>query len=270
MQKTTVLMDGHVHLYPEYDLKQAFRFGTQNLQNCLQKLPPATGGNVVAVWLFTERWDCNFFQKISAAPEKFSNGDVKLTPTAEKLAVLLERKGFPKTYLMAGRQLVSKDGLEILSLATDYYVKDRTLATRELIANVNRKGGVPVLNWAPGKWFFNRGKIVRQILEASQPTDFVVGDNPLRPVCWPKPGLMKLAAQKGFNVIAGSDPLPFTGEEKNIGKYCFIIEAGFDENRPVSSVRKILKTNGLPATILGKRNGVVTFAIRETRIMLKK
>lgn len=270
MQKTTILMDGHVHLYPEYNLNQAFRLGTENMQKCLQKSSPAASQNVVAVWLLTERWDCNFFQKISAAPEKFSNGDMKLTPASEKLAVVLERKGFPKTYILPGRQLVSKDGLEILSLATDYFVKDRTLSTRELIINVNRKDGVPVLNWAPGKWFFNRGQIVRQILEASQPTEFVVGDNPLRPVCWPKPGLMKLAAQKGFKVIAGSDPLPFAGEEKNIGKYCFITEAGFDANRPVSSVRNILKNNGLPATILGKRNGVVTFAIRETRILLKK
>jgi hypothetical protein len=270
MSKSAVLMDGHVHLYPEYDLKQAFRYGTENIQKCLRNSRLASAENIITVWLLTERWDCNFFQQMVTAPKKFSDGEVKLSPASEKTAVMLERKGFPKTFIFAGRQLVSKDGLEILALATDYFVKDRTLATSELIAAVNQSGGVPVLNWAPGKWFFNRGKIVRKLLDTSQPKDFVVGDNPLRPVCWPMPGLMKYASQKHFKVIAGSDPLPFAGEEKNIGTYCFATAAEFDENRPVSSVRKLLKASDLPTSILGKRNGVVKFAIRETRIMLKK
>lgn len=270
MQNSTIVMDGHVHLYPEYKLERAFEFGTENMQKCLRNSPFANSQNVITVWLLTERWDCTFFRQMSETPDNFSNGDVTLSVTPEKEAVLLERKGFPKTYIFAGRQLVSNDGLEVLSLATDYFVKDRTLSTADLIAGVKDADGVPVLNWAPGKWFFNRGKIVKKILDRSEPTDFVVGDNPLRPVCWPVPRLMKYASQKKFKVIAGSDPLPFAGEEKNVGTYCFAMEGVFDENKPVTSIRKLLQAPDRTGKILGKRNGLIKFAIRETRIMTKK
>ncbi len=240
------------------------------MQKYLRKSRFSNSQKVITVWLLTERWDCNFFQQMYESPEKFSTEDIKITPSAEKEAIILERNGFTRNFIFAGRQLVSNDGLEVLSLATDYFVKDRTLPTAELIAEVNKAGGVPVLNWAPGKWFFNRGKIVRKILDSSQPTDFVVGDNPLRHVCWPKPGLMKYASKKNFKVIAGSDPLPFAGEEKYVGTYCFALKGEFDERLPVTSVRKLIKAQNTPVTILGKRNGLFIFASRETRIMMKK
>lgn len=270
MQEATILMDGHVHLYPEYNLQNAFRNGLDNMHRNLNKIENMNGNPVYTVWLLTERWDCTYFSQITKSPEKFAFNGWKVTPSEEEEAVMVEKAGMPKHFIFAGRQLVSNDGLEVLSLATDLFVKDKTLSTPELIEKVNESGGVPVLNWAPGKWFFNRGKIVQKILDTSKTDDFVVGDSPLRFSLWPMPKLMKSAAAKGYKLVAGSDPLPFAGEEKYVGIYSFAMNGEFDPQKPVTSIRKLLRLTDRPAQLIGKRNGVITFFYRETRIMAKK
>ncbi|MCK5738989.1 hypothetical protein KAH55_07405, partial [bacterium] len=82
--------------------------------------------------------------------------------------------------------------------------------------------------------------------------------------------LMQYAADKGFSVIAGSDPLPFDGEEKDIGTYGFAAKAAFDPQKPSSSIRKLLQQARQKLEIIGSRNGLFEFISRETRIMLKK
>jgi len=268
MHESTLVLDGHVHLYPEYNFGQAVQIGTANLRKCLKRVGINNSNHVVSGWLLTERWDCNFFKSISEMPQKYSQGDCNFIPSAEKEALMLEKNGQVEHFVFAGRQLVSKDGLEVLSLASTLFVEDRTLSTKELIRAVNEAGGIPVLNWAPGKWFFKRGKIVQEIFETFDPSDLVIGDNPLRHVLWPKPALMKVAMKQGYKLIAGSDPLPFVGEEKYIGTYCFTFNGVFDSTKPVTSVRELLKQR-VSVNILGRRNGLLAFASRETRIMMK-
>jgi hypothetical protein len=256
-------------LYPQYDMQKAFQTGLNNMHRNLQKIK-LNRKNTFTVWLLTERWDCSYFKQMYESPEKFGANGYQVAPTDEKEAVAVSKNGEPKHFIFAGRQLVSNDGLEILSLACDLFVKDRTCSTKELIDRVNAAGGIPVLNWAPGKWFFNRGKIVQQLLDTPDQTTFVVGDSPLRFTLWPQPKLMKDAVNKGFKLIAGSDPLPFQGEEKYIGTYTFSTDGEFDPAKPVTSVRQILKSKGISTKLIGKRNGPITFFYRETRIMTRK
>lgn len=270
MKNQLLILDGHVHLYPEYNLQSAFKIGIENMKSALRKSKLNSSTQPITVWLLTERWDCHFFRQISESAKKFSSNGLTIQPSPEKEAILFQENGRISHLILAGRQLVSNDGLEVLSLATDLFVEDRKFSTGELIQKVNESGGVPVLNWAPGKWFFNRGKIVREQIQNSKTNTFVVGDNPLRCTLWPTPQIMKEATNKGFKLIAGSDPLPFVGEENNIGTYCFATHAPFDMKKPVASIRQILRQKEFSADIIGKRNGLFTFFSRETRIMLKK
>jgi hypothetical protein len=50
---------------------------------------------------------------------------------------------------------------------------------------------------------------------------------------------MKLARNKGFTVVAGSDPLPFSGEEKWLGAYCTV--ARTKENLAPNELLRALK-----------------------------
>ncbi|MDZ7262480.1 MAG: hypothetical protein ONB05_10295 [candidate division KSB1 bacterium] len=267
MQTRTLLIDGHVHLYPYYDFNKAVRTGINNLVRAFKHVD---GNDSTKIWLLTERWDCDFFKQIYERPESFSTSKIRFVPAKEKEALAVEIEGQVELFILAGRQIVSHEGLEVLSLATDLFVKDRTLSTREVIEKVNETGGVAALNWAPGKWFFKRGKIVQQIFKEMEPATLLIGDTSLRHWLWPMPELMKSARQHGFKVIAGSDPLPFAGEEKYIGSYGFIINGNFDPEAPVTSIRKLLKDNQLSVTFIGKRNNPFTFAYREFRIMRTK
>ncbi len=270
MQKCSLVLDGHVHVYPHYNLETAIQLGTSNLHSGLKNTNIKGGKNVHTVWLLTERFDCNFFKTVYDSPQNHTINGYNFVPSAEKEALMIEQKGAITHFILAGRQVVSKDGLEVLALATAEFIKDREYTTEELIDKVNEVGGIPVLNWAPGKWFFQRGKIVAELIEKKKPEEFVIGDNPLRHSLWPEPALMKKAMNKGFKVIAGSDPLPFKGEERFIGSYGFHIQGKFDATKPATSIRQLVKNSQKTVEILGKRNDPFTFFYREARIMAKK
>ena len=116
-------------------------------------------------------------------------------------------------------------------------------------------GGVPVVGWAPGKWFFGRGKIVASLIESCDPGQLAVGDTILRATCWAEPLLMRAARRRGCTVLAGSDPLPFAGEEVRAGTYATVLEGAFDKQKPRSSLRELLQTGS--ACTMGRRNGPV-------------
>jgi hypothetical protein len=268
MKERTLLIDGHVHFYPNYNFQKGIANGIAKMAAAVKKINP--GGPTTTVWMLTERWDCSFFEKLSANPDAYNFDIFRFENTGEDTAVRVIVDEKQEHYIISGWQIVSSDGLEILGLALEDHIPDRSLSTTDLIEAVNAANGIPVLNWAPGKWFFSRGKIVESILKNQNAGHFVVGDNPLRNICWPKPKLMRYAAEKGFSVIAGSDPLPFDGEEKYIGSYNFTMNGAFDREKPASSIRELLQQPRQKLAITGRRNGVFEFISRETRIMLKK
>jgi len=127
------------------------------------------------------------------------------------------------------------------------------MPAKDVINAVSDTGGVPVLSWAPGKWLFKRKYIVRELIDCFSPSQMLIGDTTLRPALWMEPSLMRRAAEKGFSVLAGSDPLPFIGEEKYLGIYGSIINGPFDIDKPISSIRKLLISPDVIKTRAGKR-----------------
>lgn len=270
LDSTQLLIDAHVHLYANYDLKAVYDFGTRNLLHVFRKSEGRESCAVALFWLLTERSDCQFFQHIQNNPDCFGE-DVLIDHCRETGALCLRHDGSPDLYILAGSQCVSTDGLEVLALCTQVSIPDRHYNTADLIQAVQGAGGVPVLNWAPGKWFLKRGDIVKVLIEnGSVDCSFLIGDTPLRFNLWPKPGLMKTAAEKGLKIIAGSDPLPFSGEERFVGSYGFSCLEQFDSGTPVTSIREILLLSQRVPQIIGRRNNPVTFAWREARILAHK
>ena len=78
---------------------------------------------------------------------------------------------------------------------------------------------------------------------------------------------MAKAKNRGFKIIAGSDPLPFKNEEKQIGLYGFSIIGEFDDAQPAESLRRLLKNHQTQVQLIGKRNNVLTFGRRQFKIM---
>lgn len=242
-----LIADTHMHIYPCYDIQQALHALRINLSRL--------DGQAVCMAFLAERSDCNFFSEF----EKNVAG--LLAPEAEirrlDSALHLREAGYPDLYLFPGRQIITSERIEILSLTIDQQIGDG-LPAREVVDRIKQEKGVPVLSWAPGKWFFKRKKVVQDLLDANQPGSLLIGDTTLRPTCWPQPLLMGRAVRKGLTIISGSDPLPFSGEENIMGRYGIIMDADFDPDNPAESIRSLLAQPGLKPSLVGKRGGILS------------
>ena len=264
----TIIVDGHVHIYSHYNLNDAIKIGINNLKSTIKE---KTDSDVIPVWLLVERHDCSFFNEATdSAPINFENSGYTLNTSDEKETLIIEKDGTPILFILAGRQIVTQEGLEVMSLASTLFIEDRTKSTAQVIEHINKNGGVALINWAPAKWFFSRGKVVDKMLDIFSPDELLIGDTSLRTTMWQLPKLMSKAIKKGFKIIAGSDPLPFENEEKLIGTYCFQLTGKFDEKQPAASIRQLLKSSASDISIKGKRNGLIKFLKRQIRIMLVK
>ena len=236
-----VRADTHVHLYPCHDLRAALDGARAHLDRA--GAAPADA----RLLLLTERRADRMFASLRDG----TAGDLgRWTPAGGAGGLLpLSAPGGGALHVLAGRQLVTRERLEVLALATEAEFEDGA-PVREALAAVRAAGGVPVLPWAPGKWFCGRGRIVAALIAGSAPGDFWIGDTALRPVGWGEPALMRAAREKGFGVLAGSDPLPFAGEERRVGQYGMEFDGAFDPARPADSIRALLAA---PGRLLGRR-----------------
>ena len=164
MAQTTLLIDGHVHLYPVFNLINAVEKGLKNLFSNAEK-KNINLDNAVPIWLLVERSDTNFFNELTNSPEKYDQDEIKFIKAEDKLTIRVENKNETILYIFAGRQLVTCENLEVLSLVSDYNIADKEQTMDEIIVGIKNAGGIPALNWAPGKWFGNRGKIINQQIE---------------------------------------------------------------------------------------------------------
>jgi hypothetical protein len=132
----------------------------------------------------------------------------------------------------------------------------------DAVQAVDGAGGVPVLNWAPGKWWFGRGQTVGRLLRESSPDRFFLGDTALRPAVWPLPHLMREGARLGFTRIAGSDPLPLPDEERVLGQYGFVLDGEFADGDPLASASSALRAGRRGLVCRGRRRGPIDVALR--------
>lgn len=224
-----VVADTHIHLYPCYDRNRALA----QLQSSLQGIDQSA----YHLAFLAERFDCSVFSELASAEQ---SGAWRVQKISNQDNVLLLESQDTALYLFAGRQIVTRERIEILALTTDTRIPDG-LTAPETVESVLREGALPVLAWAPGKWMFTRKQVVKDLLTRFAPDELLLGDTSLRPTIWPEPFLMREARKKGFKIVAGSDPLPFAGEEAMMGRFVTTVSGNFDPNLPVDSVRDLFR-----------------------------
>lgn len=243
----SVVADTHVHLYPWYDLGAA-------VGGLSRRLRSFDGASLPAAFL-TERSDCRYFSDVREGKVGAAIEGHEFRPGVEEGVVILAEGEEAKLYLFAGSQIITSEGIEILALLSDTRIRDG-LAADEVVAAVREVGGIPVLSWAPGKWLFERGRVVGKLLDRNSPGTLLIGDTIMRPSLAPEPLLMRRARREGYSVVAGSDPLPFPGEEKYLGTYASRIAGPFDPDRPLESFRRLLASPESFKGEVGRRCGV--------------
>jgi len=256
------LADTHVHLYAGYDLDRAFSSAFANLGRAKTALGFGASQPAALALFLAERHDCRAFERLRAGEERLAAHRVE--PCPEDLALVIRGGSDEWLYLVAGRQIVTRERLEVLALAGPPTVTDGG-DILDTVGRIREGAGVPVLAWAPGKWLGRRGRVVESVLGTASPTDLLVGDTSMRPRGFATPRLMEEASHRGFAIAGGTDPLPFPGQEAVIGRYGVSADADIDPRAPVASLRALLTAGGGRLSLAGRRDTLASVAMRLVR-----
>ena len=258
----SIVLDGHVHLYPCYQLDKALNALFGNLARL--------GTNATKVAFLAERFDCDFFDNLKNNRCEDLPGYIHvLAGDDEKVITLVHEKRQEELLLVAGRQIVTQERIEVLAIAWHKPVPNG-LSAHKVVDQIRTDGGVPIVSWSPGKWMFGRREVILQLLKDFPPGSLALGDTTLRPIGWGRPKLMQQGVSAGFSLTAGSDPLPFAGEEKYLGSYGTLLTADFDKTSPVESIRKLLLSKPATGQLVGKRNQPIEMIGRQIKNIAAK
>ncbi|QBR38565.1 hypothetical protein ETW23_21930 (plasmid) [Leisingera sp. NJS201] len=174
-----ILADGHVHLYACADRDLFLEAAWRNLSAGARGLDAARWD---ACLFFTETARDNAFDTLCTAEAAALPAGWRLRrlPEDSAAAVLLREQDGAALTVIAGRQVISSEGIEVLALATVRRFCDGRPAAA-LLGELQAAGIPAVLPWGVGKWLGRRGRLVAELLQTQAAPGLFLGDNAGRP-----------------------------------------------------------------------------------------
>lgn len=209
----------------------------------------AEPGNQPSVVMLAERSGYDVFKWLAA----------QLPHAEEYEALWFEHKG-KRLLVVAGKQIVTSEGLEVLGLATRAPIPDG-LPAKEVLTRLQAEDAIPVLPWGVGKWLGTRGKHVDALIAAATPGQLWLGDNGGRPAWWPVPQF-----SGKLPVLAGSDPLPLPRSSRVIGRFGARIQARLPDAFPVTGLKQALRDPALKIATYGRPAPSTRFIFDQLRL----
>jgi hypothetical protein len=263
-----VLIDAHAHFWEGYDLERFLDAAWRNLESAARGLGLADP--VAHALLLMDAEPQGLFQRV--AEGKASDVCAWILEATDEAGSLRASRGEAEgegepLLLVQGRQVVTAEGLELLAAPCPTVLPSR-LSVDETLAAVSEARAVPILPWGFGKWWGARGRLVASILESRRPSELLIGDNGGRArLAW-KPRLLTLAAQRGFLILRGSDPLPIAGDDRRAGSFGSLLHGHIDSGRPAESVRQLLGHLGTQPRQFGSGAALSTFFSNQVRVRI--
>jgi len=232
----TFLVDSHVHVHRCFDEGVFFDSALANVR----ALDGERGGGLdrIGCLLLTESAGEDVFSGLRSRV-RAGEGDWQFRPTEEACSLIACREGEGSLVVVAGRQIVSAEQVEVLALGTTAMLPDGRPLAQTLVA-VRAAGALPALPWGFGKWLGRRGRLVAQQIAGARPGELFLGDNGGRLALSPRPRLFALAEARGLAILPGSDPLPFAPEVAKVARYGFVLQVPFDAAAPFAAIRRAL------------------------------
>ena len=227
-----------------------------------------------AFLLLAESSQYNWFSRLQAHAQhdysqvKSELGDWKISLTGNEgtlRAVNTKGEGF---FIVAGRQIVTMEHLELLALFTTEQFKDGE-PMESVLENLLSKDAVPVIPWGAGKWIGKRGTFLKHFLTHAAPSILYLGDTGSRPSFWGTPYLFKIAAKNGIRVVAGTDPLPIVSDVCRPGSYGSVIFAKLNETSPSVHLKQLLRDSKTKIANYGELENPVRFLRSQLTLRLK-
>jgi hypothetical protein len=254
-----VAIDAHAHLHARHRVDVALAAAVANLSR-LAKGPAGVPARRALVMVDPAGTD-----GLARLVDGASGLGHRALATADPWCLTLDLDG-RQLHLVAGRQLLTLERVEVLALGTPVPLDDGIPAA-ECLRAVRASGALAVLPWSPGKWLGARGRVVRALIDGAEPGELLVGDVAIRPRGLPEPPLLAHARRRGLASVAGSDPLPTAGEETRLGSYGVATLAPWDEARPGPALLALL-ASGPP--VAGRRDSLVEAVVRLARHALRR
>lgn len=227
-----LLVDAHVHFHLCFERDAFLDAALANFQRGAEEL--GIGGPFLGCLLLSEMTSERALQRLLSGEA----GAWRFEPTTEPSSLMACRStDGARLLVIAGRQVRTREGLEILALLSTEEFPDG-LPFRDALARVRWSGAVPVLPWGFGKWWFYRGSLIEGILRRPEPKWLFLGDNGGRPDLGSPPRLLR---EGGVPVLPGSDPLPLPEHAGRAGSYGFLVQDGVEESRPAAALRRWLR-----------------------------
>jgi hypothetical protein len=233
----SVLVDAHVHVHPGFARDAFLDAALANFRREAAEM--GLRDEVLGCLLLAEMGPARWFHRARNGEEGSGVWSFERTGEFESLvARRISREGCgEKLLVIAGRQIATREGLEVLALACDADVPDG-LPFGETLHRVRACGALPVLPWGFGKWWGRRGRLVAGALERRGSAPLFLGDNAGRPAMGSAPHLFQKAQAHGIAVLPGSDPLPLPWHASRAGSFGFLLEGGLDAERPAADLRR--------------------------------
>jgi hypothetical protein len=190
--------------------------------------------------------------------------------TTHDPAALLATSDGRRLLLVAGRQVVARESLEVLLLGTRSSMPDGR-PIREVLAEGARLGALRVIPWGAGKWLFRRGKLLSELTAAARPGDgFFLGDGAGRPFFWSTPRHFRQAERLGVRVLPGTDPLPFPRQTGRAGSFGFRLDGVVDLSLPAEGIKAALRDPASRLTPFGRLERLAPFVRNQIAMQRRK
>jgi hypothetical protein len=275
MSTVTAVVDAHVHLHPCYQPDELLNHAYSNLSAA----PAGSGGGGpdeprAYFLLMTETAADDCFGALYAAAH--GEGRAQSLPLRQWNIVATEEEGSVlavsgqrQLFIVGGRQVGCREGLEVLVLGTTRRLPDG-LPIRQVLTETASWGVPRVIPWGPGKWFFRRGRLLNELVAEFRSPTLFLGDEGGRPVFWSYPQHFGRAARLGVRDLPGTDPLPFPHDVTKVGRMGFRVRIDLDPSRPAASLLGALRQPSTPLERFAVLESPLRFVRNQIGMQLRK
>lgn len=260
----STLVDAHAHFHECFSTPDFLRSAATNFKN--------TDPDSVGVLLLCE---ISSRDPLAAFQNGVQGWESKNT---DEHSIVFSMQGQPKLVLVAARQIVTSEKLEILGLCTSANFESG-LSLSASVEAIQSNGGVPVVPWGFGKWSFQRGQQLKSFLDStsgrreSKPDDItlqnlLLGDSGCR-ITGMKHGILQIGEAQGVYVTAGSDPLPLSGHMSRPGSFGMVFDESINLNAPTDWLRDRLRSLNQSPKTFGRCRSLLEFVSDQARMRLR-
>lgn len=272
-----LLIDAHAHFHPRFNASLFLAAALLNLRRSAEHRGLGDGWGGVLV-LTDGIGESGYPRLLEGAPA----AGWQIVPRGPHVCDLVadSQTGRQRLTVVAGRQIVTRDELEVLALGAVESVTEGQPLEHTLL-DLHGAGALAILPWGFGKWWGRRGRQLEALLRRPPaglvPGRLFLGDNGGRLRWGRTPDLFAMAHAQGTRILSGSDPLPFRRQQWRVGSHGSWLDLDVGSPALTGSADAVMPwliaRLADPATRLhpfGHRRGLVGFAGDQLRMQWRK